>query len=144
MHSASRNRSSYKLNWAAASAVRRGSYLAGRRLIARGVGGDLRLCGDRWPRRWVVEGFAPKPLLLPVSRVRNMTEAAEPALPLPARTVLLLAKIGFSTLSRAAKRLHRNNLNADWPAWGTRSCGRLGRINAGHAQRWERVRGETA
>ena len=40
-------------------------------------------------------------------------------------------KIRFLRLSRAAERLHWNNLNADGPALGTGSCGRLGRVNRG-------------
>ena len=42
-------------------------------------------------------------------------------------------KIRFLRLSRAAERLHWNNLNADGPALGTGSCGGLGRVNSGHA-----------
>ena len=42
-------------------------------------------------------------------------------------------EIRFLRLSRAAERLHWNNLNADGPALGTSSCGRLGRVNSGHA-----------
>ena len=42
-------------------------------------------------------------------------------------------EIRFLRLSRAAERLHWNNLNADGPALGTGSCGGLGRVNSGHA-----------
>ena len=37
------------------------------------------------------------------------------------------------SLSRAAERLHWNDLNADGSALRTSSCRRLGRVNGGHA-----------